>query len=112
MAEAATEAEVSRARAQLKSGLLMGLERPGTRAEMIAGQIFNFGRVAFGRESDGQAGQPSTPPRVRRYAALGSMSATEPPAIASPSVPPAMLNVTKFLHGASISRHNHGRAAE
>ncbi|HEY5346567.1 MAG TPA: pitrilysin family protein [Rhizomicrobium sp.] len=40
-----TEAEVARARAQLKSGLLMGLERPGTRTENIAGQIFSLGRI-------------------------------------------------------------------
>ena len=40
-----TDAELARAKAQLKSGLLMGLERPGTRAESIAGQIFALGRV-------------------------------------------------------------------
>jgi predicted Zn-dependent peptidase len=39
------ESELARAKAQLKSGLLMGLERPGSRAEQIAGQIFTFGRV-------------------------------------------------------------------
>ena len=40
-----SDAELARAKAQLKSGLLMGLERPGTRAEQIASQIFTFGRV-------------------------------------------------------------------
>ncbi len=40
-----TEAEVSRARAQLKVSLLMGLERAGARAEQIAGQLFALGRV-------------------------------------------------------------------
>ena len=40
-----TDAEVARARAQLKVSLLMGLERPGTRAEQIAGQIFSLGRI-------------------------------------------------------------------
>jgi len=40
-----TDAELARAKAQLKSGLLMGLERPGTRTEHIATQIFTFGRV-------------------------------------------------------------------
>jgi predicted Zn-dependent peptidase len=39
------DAELARAKAQLKSGLLMGLERPGTRSESIAGQIFSLGRV-------------------------------------------------------------------
>ncbi|HEY4943034.1 MAG TPA: pitrilysin family protein [Rhizomicrobium sp.] len=41
----ATDAEVGRAKAQMKSSLLMGLERPGQRAEQIAGQMFSYGRV-------------------------------------------------------------------
>lgn len=45
LAETATEEEVSRAKAQLKSSFLMGLERPSSRAEMIAGHIFNYDRV-------------------------------------------------------------------
>ena len=44
------EAEVSRARAQLKVSLLMGLERPGTRAEQIAGQLFALGKVQTAAE--------------------------------------------------------------
>jgi predicted Zn-dependent peptidase len=45
LAETATEEEVARAKAQLKSSFLMGLERPSSRAEMIAGHVFNYGRV-------------------------------------------------------------------
>jgi predicted Zn-dependent peptidase len=45
LAESASENEVARAKAQLKSSLLMGLERPGSRAEQIAGQMFALGRV-------------------------------------------------------------------
>jgi predicted Zn-dependent peptidase len=45
LCHAVTDAELSRAKAQLKSGLLMGLERPGSRAEQIAGQFFTFGHV-------------------------------------------------------------------
>jgi predicted Zn-dependent peptidase len=45
LAAGASEQEVSRAKAQMKSGLLMGLERPATRAEQIAGQWFTYGRV-------------------------------------------------------------------
>jgi predicted Zn-dependent peptidase len=41
----ATDAEVARAKAQMKSSLLMGLERPSQRAEQIAGQIYSYGRV-------------------------------------------------------------------
>jgi predicted Zn-dependent peptidase len=40
-----SETELSRARAQLKASLLMGLERPGARAEQISGQLFALGRV-------------------------------------------------------------------
>jgi predicted Zn-dependent peptidase len=45
LAAGATDAEVARAKAQMKSSLLMGLERPGQRAEQIAGQMFSYGRV-------------------------------------------------------------------
>jgi predicted Zn-dependent peptidase len=45
LAETATEEEVARAKAQLKSSFLMGLERPASRAELIAGHIFNYDRV-------------------------------------------------------------------
>lgn len=45
LAAGATEREVARAKAQLKSSLLMGLERPGQRAEQIASQLFCYGRL-------------------------------------------------------------------
>jgi predicted Zn-dependent peptidase len=45
LASGATDAEVARAKAQMRSSLLMGLERPGQRAEQIAGQMFAYGRV-------------------------------------------------------------------
>jgi predicted Zn-dependent peptidase len=45
MAETASEIEVARAKAQLRAGLLMGLERPSSRAEQIAAQWFTHGRV-------------------------------------------------------------------
>lgn len=45
LAETASEAEVARAKAQLKSGLLMGLERPSARTEQIAAQMAAYGRV-------------------------------------------------------------------
>ena len=41
---------MARARAQLKVSLLMGLERPGARAEQIAGQLFALGRVQSAAE--------------------------------------------------------------
>jgi predicted Zn-dependent peptidase len=45
LAATANEAEVARAKAQLKSGLLMGLEKPSTRAEQISSQLLAYGRV-------------------------------------------------------------------
>jgi predicted Zn-dependent peptidase len=50
MSKNLTDAEVVRARAQLKVSLLMGMERPGTRAEQIAGQLFALGRVQSAAE--------------------------------------------------------------
>lgn len=41
----ASEEEVARAKAQLRSGLLMGLERPSARAEQIAAHLLAYGRV-------------------------------------------------------------------
>jgi len=41
----ATDVEVARAKAQLKSGLLMGLERPSARSEQIAAHLLAYGRV-------------------------------------------------------------------
>jgi predicted Zn-dependent peptidase len=41
----AGDQEVARAKAQLKSGLLMGLERPTSRAEQIAAHLLAYGRV-------------------------------------------------------------------
>jgi predicted Zn-dependent peptidase len=62
------EAELSRAKAQLKSGLLMGLERPGTRAEQIAGQMFTLGRVQSVAEMVAQIDGVDTA-AIARYAA-------------------------------------------
>jgi len=45
LAQTASEQEVARAKAQLKSALLMGLERPSARAEQIASQLLAYDRV-------------------------------------------------------------------
>lgn len=45
MADGATEEEVTRAKAQLKAGLLMGLESPGSRCVQRARQILVYGRI-------------------------------------------------------------------
>ena len=44
-AEDMTEAEIDRARAQMKAGLLMGLESPSARAERMARMIQIWGHV-------------------------------------------------------------------
>jgi predicted Zn-dependent peptidase len=43
-ADTVTEAEIARAKAQMKAGLLMALESSGARAEQIARQMFAWGR--------------------------------------------------------------------
>ena len=45
LSQTASAEEVARAKAQLRSGLLMGLERPSARAEQIAAHLFAYGRV-------------------------------------------------------------------
>ena len=42
--ETLTEAEVARAKAQMKAGLLMALESCGARAEQLARHILMYGR--------------------------------------------------------------------
>ena len=43
-AETISEAEIARAKAQMKAGLLMALESSGARAEQLARQISIYGR--------------------------------------------------------------------
>jgi predicted Zn-dependent peptidase len=43
-AETLTEAEIARAKAQMKAGLLMALESSGARAEQLARQMLAYGR--------------------------------------------------------------------
>ena len=45
MATGATEEETARARAQLKASLLLGLESPQTRCELMTGHLFLYGRI-------------------------------------------------------------------
>jgi predicted Zn-dependent peptidase len=45
LAHGASEEEAARARAQIKAGLLMGLESPQARCELMAGHLYAFGRV-------------------------------------------------------------------
>lgn len=51
VAAKATETEVTRARAQLKAGLLMSLESPTSRCEQIASQLFAYGRLLSPQET-------------------------------------------------------------
>jgi predicted Zn-dependent peptidase len=45
LGQTANAEEVARAKAQLRSGLLMGLERPSVRSEQIAAHLLAYGRV-------------------------------------------------------------------
>jgi predicted Zn-dependent peptidase len=50
LASGATEDEVARARAQMKAGMLMGLEQASARCEQIAAHMFTYGRIVDTRE--------------------------------------------------------------
>lgn len=63
-----TEAEVSRARAQLKAGMLMGLESPSSRAERLARLLSIWGRVPDVAEAVAKIDAVSVAD-VRRFAA-------------------------------------------
>src|SRR5205085_7928362 len=63
-----SDAEVARARAQLKVSLLMGMERPSTRSEQIAGQLFALGKVQSAAEIVAQLDVIDAP-MVRSFAA-------------------------------------------
>jgi predicted Zn-dependent peptidase len=80
MAANLTEAEVARARAQIKVSLLMGLERPGSRAEQIACQLFALGRLQPPAEIVAQLDAIDAA-QVRGYAARVMQSAV--PAMAA-----------------------------
>jgi predicted Zn-dependent peptidase len=62
-----TEAEVLRARAQIKAGMLMGLESPSARAERIARLLAIYGRVPDVDEAVARIDAVTTAD-VRRYA--------------------------------------------
>jgi predicted Zn-dependent peptidase len=62
-----SEAEVARARAQIKAGMLMGLESPSSRAERIARLLAIYGRVPEVSEAVARIDAVSTAD-VRRYA--------------------------------------------
>jgi predicted Zn-dependent peptidase len=62
-----SEAEVARARAQIKAGMLMGLESPSSRAERIARLLAIYGRVPDVDEAVAKIEAVSVAD-VRRYA--------------------------------------------
>ena len=63
-----TEAEVARARVQLKAGMLMGLESPSSRAERLARLLHIWGRVPTPEEAVAKIDAVTTAD-VRAYAA-------------------------------------------
>ena len=62
-----SEAEVNRAKAQIKAGMLMGLESPSSRAERIARLLAIYGRVPPVEEAVAKI-EAVTTADVRRYA--------------------------------------------
>jgi len=74
-----TPAEVARARAQMKAGLLMGLESPSSRAERLARMIAIWGRVPAIDETVARIDAVTTGD-VREFA--GKLATTAPLALA------------------------------
>ncbi|MBC7478453.1 MAG: insulinase family protein [Pseudorhodobacter sp.] len=70
-----SEPEVARARAQIKAGMLMGLESPSSRAERIARLLAIYGRVPDVDEAVARINAVSTAD-VRRYAGTLTESGT------------------------------------
>jgi predicted Zn-dependent peptidase len=73
---APTEAEVARAKTQLKAGLLMGLEGSFSRAEFMARELLLFGRL-IDMEKIIERIEAVTPEKVRNVAA-GIVSSSKP----------------------------------
>ena len=84
-----SEPEVARARAQIKAGMLMGLESPSSRAERIARLLAIYGRVPDVQEAVARIDAVTTAD-VRRYAgeltASGTALALYGPVAAAPSL--------------------------
>jgi len=84
-----SEAEVARAKAQIKAGMLMGLESPSSRAERIARLLAIYGRVPAVEEAVARI-EAVTTANVRRYAgemtAAGSALALYGPVQAAPGL--------------------------
>ncbi|MES2034943.1 MAG: pitrilysin family protein [Pseudomonadota bacterium] len=86
LASSVTEAELARAKAQLKGSLFMGREQPLTRAETAAGQTLLFGRLftaadiaasidAVTAADFARLGERMTRDRISASAVLGSKAA-------------------------------------
>ena len=78
-----TAEEIARARAQMKAGLLMGLESPSARAERAARMIQIWGKV------------PSIEDTVKRIDAVSDADVRTP----SPNTPPPRLRPRMALYG-------------
>ena len=78
--ETLTDAEVARAKAQMKAGLLMGLESCSTRAEQMARHILAYGRPLTSEELVGRIEAVSV--ESTRNAARGLLSRSRPAVVA------------------------------
>jgi predicted Zn-dependent peptidase len=74
-----SEAEVRRAKAQMKVSLLAALESPGARSEQIARQLLAFGRVLSRQEMIAQVEALN----LTNIRAAGAKALASPPAVAS-----------------------------
>ena len=99
-----SEAELARSRAQLKASLLMGMERPGGRAEQIAGQLFALGRIQLPAEIIAQLDAVDLG-MVKRYAAR--VMQTGKPTIAAIGPIARLENHDRFARRFGAGAHRH-----
>ncbi|MFD1913142.1 M16 family metallopeptidase [Halodurantibacterium flavum] len=93
-AEDMTEAEIARARAQIKAGMLMGLESPSSRAERLARLLSVWGRVPEVDETVAQI-DAVTCDGVRAYAARMASGARAALALYGPANNAPMLETLR-----------------
>jgi predicted Zn-dependent peptidase len=93
-----TEAELGRARAQLKASLLMSLESTGSRCEQIARQLQTYGRIIPTQETIGKINAVTTDD-IRRAAARHFRAAPTLATMGPAEQVPAVDKIAEMLAG-------------
>jgi predicted Zn-dependent peptidase len=93
-----TEAELSRARSQVKAGLLMSLESTGSRCEQLARQLQVFGRIIPTQETIAKI-NAVTPEDIQRSAVRVFRETPTLATLGPVGLVPGLQTVVDMLHG-------------